>query len=173
MRRRVLVPLLAVIAASGLVLGTSVAVAGASVSAAKPAPCAGKTKEKAVKQIKATWDIFLNGAAGRTLDERKVVVQGADDPALLELFNSIFAANADLAAMTTTRVDKVTCTSKKQADVEFFLINTTTGDPLLPDAQAGAAVIEDGMWKVSTEAVCSLIALAQPASIESGPCALT
>jgi len=172
MRRRVLVPLLAVLTASGLALGSVGTLAGASVSAAKPAACAGKTKKKATKQIKQTWDIFLNGGAGRTLDERKVVVQGADDPALLDLFNSIFAANADLAAMTTTRVDKVKCTGKKTADVTFFLINNQTNQPLLPDAQVGGAVIEGGMWKVAKEAVCALIALANPASIESGPCAL-
>jgi hypothetical protein len=168
MRRRLLVPLLAVLTASALLVGVSATAAGA----AKPAPCAGKTKKKAIKQIKKTYDVFLNGTAGLTLDERKVVVQGAEDPVLFQLFNEVFAANAEIAAITSTRVSKVTCTGKKAADTEFFLINTETGTDLLPTAQFGGAVIEDGIWKVTKETVCSLISIANPAVIESGPCAL-
>lgn len=171
MRRRSTV-LLSLLVAITVVTGMSIATASASVGAAKAPACAGKTKKKAIKAIKGTFDVFLNGGAGRTLDERKVVVQGADDPALFQLFNDIFAANAELAAVTSTRVEKVTCTGKKTADVEFFLINTQTKTDLLPTAQFGGALIEDKIWKVTKETVCSLIALANPAVLDSGPCAL-
>lgn len=159
-----------------LVVATAVAgglwsnAAGAG-TAPKAVNCGGKTKKKAVKQIKKTYDIFLNGTAGRTIDERKLVVQGAEDPVLLQLFNDIFAANAEIAAITSTRVEKVTCAGKKAADVTFFLVNTETGDPLLPDAQAGGALIEDKIWKVTKLTVCDLVSLANPAVLESGPCA--
>ena len=158
--------LLSLVVATGLAagLGSTAAFAG---TAPKAVNCAGKTKKKAIKQIKKTWDIFLNGTAGRTLEERKVVVQGADDPALFDLFNSVFAANAEIAAITSTDVQTVTCTGKKTADVTFLLVNTQTGDPLLPDAQAGDAVIDDGIWKVSTLTVCDLVALA---GASGGPC---
>jgi len=171
MRRHTTV-LLSLLVATAVVAGMSIATASASVGAAKVPACAGKTKKKAITAIKKTFDVFLNGTAGRTLDERKVVVQGADDPVLLQLFNDIFAANAELAAITSTRVSKVTCTGKKAADVEFFLINTQTNTDLLPNAQFGGAVIEDKIWKVTKETVCALISIANPAVIESGPCAL-
>lgn len=147
----------------------SIATASASVGAAKPPACAGKTKKKAIAAIKKTWDVFLNGTVGRTLDERSAVVEGADDPTLFQLFNDTFAANAELAATTTVQVNSVKCTGKKEADVAYDLV--IAGTPSTGLAPPGQAVVIDGAWKVSQGTVCDLVALANPAVLESGPCA--
>lgn len=166
MRRRVLVPLLAVFAASGLAVGVTATAAGA----AKTPVCAGKTKKKAIAEIKKTYDTFLNGASGKTLEERAEIVEGADDPVLFQLFLDTFAANAELAASTSVKVNSVTCTGKKAADVDFDLVIAGVVSPDI--APPGNALIVDKVWKVSKGTVCDLVSLANPAVLESGPCVL-
>jgi len=166
MRRRVLVPLLAVFAASGLVLGLTATAAGA----AKTPVCAGKTKKKAIAEIKQTYETLLNGASDKTLEERSAIVEGAEDPALIQLFTDTFAANADLAATLSVQINSVTCTGKKAADVDFDLVIAGVVSPDI--APPGNAVIVDKVWKVSKSTVCDLVSLANPAVLESGPCAL-
>ena len=125
---------------------------------------------KAIKAITKTWDVFLNGGAGRTLDERAKVVQGSEDPALFKLFTDTFAANAEVAATTSAKVNSVKCTGKKTADVDYDLVR----QPVSPQsglAPPATAVLEGKIWKVSKTTVCDLVALANPAVLESGPCA--
>ena len=173
MRRSRFVSVAAVIAASMVAVALSVSGASASSStsvAAKGAPaCAGKTKAKAIKAITKTWDVFLNGAAGRTLDARAKVVQGSEDPALFKLFTDTFAANAAVAATTSAKVNSVKCTGKKTADVAYDLV--VAGAPQKGLAPPATAVLENKIWKVSKTTVCDLVALANPAVLESGPCA--
>ena len=169
MRRRTTV-LLSLLVATAVVTGLSIATASASVGAAKAPACAGKTKKKAIAAIKKTWDIFLNGTTGRALEERSAVVEGAEDPVLFKIFTDTFAANAEVAATTTAQVNKVKCKGKKAADVAYDLVLAGTVSTGL--APPGEAVIVDGQWKVSTGTVCDLVSLANPAVLESGPCAV-
>lgn len=173
MRRPRIVSVLAVMTVGLMTVALSISIAGASPSASVASkaapPCAGKTKAKAIKAITKTWDVFLNGGAGRTLDERAKVVQGSEDPALFKVFTDTFAANAQVAATTSAKVNSVKCTGKKTADVAYDLV--LSGVPSVGLAPPATAVLEGNIWKVSKTTVCDLVSLANPAVLESGPCA--
>ncbi len=62
MRRRMIVGLMGVLAASSLVIGSSMTVAGAQTDPPKAAKCGGDTKKKAIKQVKLAYTHFLDGA---------------------------------------------------------------------------------------------------------------
>jgi hypothetical protein len=173
MRRPRIGSIAAVITAGVMTVALSITAAGASPSASVAAkaapPCAGKTKKAAIKAITLTWDVFLNGGAGRTLDARAKVVQGSEDPALFKVFTDTFAANADVAATTSAKVNSVKCTGKKTADVAYDLV--LAGVPSPGIAPPATAVLEGKIWKVSKTTVCDLVSLVNPAVLESGPCA--
>lgn len=170
MRRRVWVPLAAVLTAGALAIGTSVVTAGASVASAKAPVCAGKTKKKAIKDIKKAFDYFLNGTVGRTSEDKIPFIEDLDtDTELLAQFTASAEANAAQAATTSVKVNKVTCAGKKEADVEADLVLNGTPTPgiLLPST----AVLVGKVWKVSKASYCDLAALGDPTILESGPCA--
>jgi hypothetical protein len=169
MRRGALVRTGAIAAMSALVIVTAAAGAGASVPAKATPFCAGKTKAAAAKAIKKTWDIFLNGTVGREIAAREAYVEGADDPELKKLFEDTFVANAAVAATTSTKVNSVKCTGKKTADVAYDLVLAGTVTPGI--APPGTAHLAGKTWKVTTQTVCDLVSLANPAALESGPCA--
>jgi hypothetical protein len=171
MRRRAVVLLTAVLSVGALALGTSVATAGASVPAQKKAaPCAGKTKKKAQKQITTAWDYFLNGPKGYTNDQKVAFIQGMDDAELRETFERLSGVNADQATTTSFKINTITCDGKKSATVEYDLVINGAVTPGI--AAPGDAVIDDGTWKVSQQTYCDLSSLGDPTLLESGPCAL-
>lgn len=171
MRRRVLVPLIAVTASSALVLGLSVAIAGASAPGkAKLHFCAGSTKSAAIKDIKKAYDYFLNGPKNYSADQKKAYIEGVDkDPELAAIFDRLSAQNASSAATTTAKINSIKCTGKKAADVNFDLVINGTASPGL--APPGGAVLVGKVWKVSKQAYCDLSTLGDPSLAESGPCA--
>jgi hypothetical protein len=174
MRRRAIVGVMAVLAASALVVGMSVSIAGASVGSAKPPPlCAGKTKAAAVKAIKKSYDYFLNGSLGYTAAQKAPYIQYLSgknlDQALLDQFTTSSEANAAAASTTAVDVDKVICAKKgKKATVNFTLV--ISGGRLEGLAPPGAAVLDGKNWKVTALTLCNLQALGDPSVLENPPC---
>jgi hypothetical protein len=176
MRRRMIVGVMGVLTASALVIGMSATAGGASVGGQAPpkaANCAGKTKSKAIKQIKLAYDHFLNGAdfPDAVTDKMPFLqfMDGAEQSAAFRAqFEAGSSANAAQAATTAVQVNKVKCTGKKTADVDFDLV--IGGEPLADLAPPGDAVVEDGVWKVSGQTLCNTQALGSPELLEAGPC---
>lgn len=175
MRRRMIVGLMGVLAASALVIGMSATAGVASVSAGgKPPVCKGKTKKTAIKEIKEAWFHFLDGAANpdaKTDKEPFIQFMSGDEvsPAFQAQFEASAAQNAAQAATTSVQVNSVKCTGKKSADVDFDLV--IGGEPLADLAPPGDAVLDsDGVWKVSGQTLCNTQALGSPTILESGPC---
>jgi hypothetical protein len=171
MRQRSIVRFAVAVAVIGLLLvgATAAAAAPAPAGGSKARPCAGKSKKAAAKSIEASYDMVLDGTvADRTLDERFEFIEGSEDAAFHALLGDIAAKNAGMLATTTVQVNKVTCTGKKRADVAFDLVLNGTPSPGL--APPGSAVLEGGTWKMTSQTVCDLFALADPTLLESGPC---
>ncbi len=170
MRTRPLALAAAVLAAGALALAFTNGAAAASVGAKAKAPvCAGKTKKKAVKAIKKAYDKVLNGSLTLTLDEKFKFVEGSEDPAFIAVLNNTATKNAAMLKTTSEKVNKVTCTAKKTADVQWDLV--LSGQPAPGLAPPGSAVLDGRVWKVSQSTVCDLFALADPTLVQSGPCA--
>lgn len=178
MRRRMIVGVMGVLATSSLVIGTSVSAGGASVSSQgeppKAANCAGKTKKKAIKQITLAYTHFLDGAKypDAVTDKEPFIefMTGSEvSPAFKAQFEASSAANASQAATTSVQINKVKCTGKKTADVDFDLV--INGEPLADLAPPGDAKVVDGGWKVTGKTLCDTQALGSPDILESGPCA--
>ena len=173
MRRRAIVGLMAVLAASALVVGTSGAVGGASVRSAAPPLCAGKTKKAAIKAITKAYTYFLDGVKAPTADVKEPYIQYLSgknvDEELLAQFRASAEANAAAAATTSVDVDKVKCAGKKKADVDFTLvIGGSRTEGLAPP---GNAVLEGKKWKVGALTLCNTTALGDPSVLETEPCA--
>lgn len=172
MRRRMIVGLMGVLAASALVIGSSASLAGAQDTPPKAANCAGKTKKKAIKQIKDAYNHFLDYETASTAAEKEPYIQFMSgdqvSPAFQAQFRASSEANAAAAATTSVKVNKVTCTGKKSADVDFDLVLNGEVTPDL--APPGDAVIDAGVWKVTGQALCNMQALGSPDILESGPC---
>jgi hypothetical protein len=168
-----IVGLMGVLAASALVIGSTAGIGGAQDTPAKAANCAGKTKKKAVKQIKDAYKHFLDYETAATAAEKEPFIQfmSGDEvsPAFQAQFRASSEANASAAATTSVQVNKVKCTGKKSADVDFDLV--LNGDVAADLAPPGDAVISDGAWKVSGKTLCDAQALGSPDILESGPCA--
>ena len=175
MRRRAIVGVMGVLAASALVVGMSVSVGGASVSSAKAPPlCAGKTKAAAIKAIKKSYGYFLNGSLGYTAAQKAAYVQYLSgkhlNQSLLDQFTASSEANAAQAATTAVDVDKVKCVGKKgkNATVNFTLV--LSGSRLEGLAPPGAALLDGKTWKVTALTLCNLQALGDPSILEKAPC---
>jgi hypothetical protein len=170
MRIRAVTLVAALVSVGMLVVGG--ASAGAA-SSSKPAACTGSTKAQAIKQIKAAYDMFLNGTTTppRTNEQKKAAVQGMSDAALGALFDKTQAANAASAATTTVKVTAVKCTSKSGAEVTGTLVvNKAPLQGIFPNP--GLAVIDGGTWKVAKKTFCDFEALADSSITQSGPCAV-
>ena len=166
MRRAALLVVTACIATVSLVpLAGPVSAAGPT---AKAPPCAGKTANSAIKAIKKTWGVLLNGTGAATLDQKAAAIQGTIDPAFRQVFDGIAAANAALLKTTTVRVDTVKCTAKTTATVAYTLV--LAGKPTPGLAPPGNAVLDAGAWKATKSTICDLFALSNPALTQSGPC---
>jgi hypothetical protein len=167
-----IVGLMGVLAASALVIGSTAGISGAQDTPAKAANCAGKTKKKAIKQIKDAYNHFLDYETAGTAAEKEPFIEFMSgkqvSPAFQAQFRASSEANAAAAATTSVKVQKVKCTGKKSADVEFDLVLNGEVTPDL--APPGDAVISDGGWKVSGVTLCNTQALGSPDVLEAGPC---
>lgn len=170
MRTRRFARATAICAAGALALAVAAGPATASVGSAKAPACAGKTKKKAVKAIKQTWNTLFDGTGPATLDEKAAAIEGTEDPAFKQTFNDIAAKNQALLTTIKPNVTAVQCTGKKAASVTFDLVSATDATPILP-AQAGDAVLLGKEWKASKATICDLFGLADPNLLASGPCA--
>jgi hypothetical protein len=165
---------MAVVTTSALVVGMSAGIGGASVSEQKKAPaCAGKTKKKAIKDIKLAYTHFLDGSKfpDAVADKEPFIqfMSGKEvSPAFKAQFEASSAANAEAAATTSVKVSKVKCTGKNSADVDFDLV--INGEAIPDLAPPGDSVLVDGVWKVSGQTLCNTQALGSPDVLEAGPC---
>jgi hypothetical protein len=173
MRRRALSLLLAVVTAGSLAVFATATSGGASVKGAKAALCAGSTKKAAIKQIKTAYDYFLNGPKGYTSEQKAAYIQYLSgkkfDQAFLDKFKAQAEASAGDAGTTGVQVDKVKCTGKKSAAVDYTLVIGGTPTPGI--APPGAAILEGKTWKVTGLTVCNLQQLGDPTTLETEPCA--
>ena len=173
MRRRAVALLFAALTTGALVAG-SVVEAGASVSSAKKAFCKGKTKKKAIKAINKAYLHFLDYETASTADDKIPYLQYLSEPNLSEDFLARFRASSEAneaaASTTSVRINEVTCSGKKTADVSFDLV--LGGEPAPGIAPPGTAVLEGKTWKVTGETLCNLQALGDPTVQEPPhPCA--
>jgi hypothetical protein len=175
MRRRVLVLLVAALAAGALTLEATAVTAGASVNAKSHHGVVDKKKKKSkcdVVAIKTAYDYFLDGAKGYTAAQKEAYIQFMDSNAAFKAqFEASNAANAGSAATTNVQVNKVTCAKNgKTAQVAYDLVlNGQVAKGLV--TAPGGAVKEKGKWKVTAETICNLQALGDPNVLASGPCA--
>ena len=152
-----------------LSLSTGITAASASVASAKAPLCKGKTKKKAVKDIKATWSQVLDYTPEKTLDDRFAAIENADDPTFRATLDGIAQKNANFLPTITVKVNEVNCKGKKEAEVLYDLV--ISGQPSPGIAGPGTAVLIGKQWFFSDNTVCDLFALADPTLVESGPCA--
>ena len=176
MRRRVLVLLVAALAAGALTLEATAVTAGASVSAKSHHGVVDKKKKKKTKcdvaAIKTAYDYFLDGAKGYTPQQQEAYIQFMDsNPAFKAQFEASATANAASAKTTNVQVNTVTCAKNgKTAQVAYDLVlNGQVAKGLV--TAPGGAVKENGTWKVTAETICNLQALGDPNVLASGPCA--
>jgi len=155
--------------ATMLALSIGATATGAAVATAKAPVCKGKTKKKAIKDIKAVWSQVLDYDAAKTLDQRFAVIENADDPEFAATLNDIATKNANFLPTITVKVNKVTCKGKKDAEVLYDLV--ISGQPSPGIAGPGEAVLVGKQWFFSAKTVCDLFSLADPSLVESGPCA--
>ncbi len=165
---------IAVIVALG-VAPFAVGVTGASAAPTKKAAvlvCAGKTKPKAIKAIGTAYNSILNGSLGLTAEQKTEFLQYAGgkkiNQAFRDKFFSEFAKNAAAAATVTIAINRVKCTGKKTADVDFDLVIGGTDSGLAPGN--ASAVLDGKVWKFSAITMCDMWALADTSTLENEPC---
>ena len=175
MRRRVLVLLIAALAAGALTLEATAVTAGASVSAKSHHGVVEKKKKKSKcdqAAIKLAYDYFLDGAKGYTPDQKLAYIQfGTTNQAFADQFTASASANAAASATTNVQVNSITCAKNgKSAQVAYDLVlNGQVAKGLV--TAPGGAIKEKGTWKVTAETICNLQALGDPNVLASGPCA--
>ncbi|MCX5608765.1 MULTISPECIES: hypothetical protein [unclassified Streptomyces] len=130
--------------------------AGATLMHAVPAALATPTGDgpadpaAARAQVEKNWTTFFDSKV--SVEEKVKVLENGE---LLELLLDGFAGNSD-AALSSAKVTDVVFDSATEAQVTYDLL--VRGVPVLPGSK-GTAVLEDGVWKVSTETLCSLVGL--------------
>jgi hypothetical protein len=121
----------------------------------------------ATAQIKTNWEAFFNPKTPNA--QRAGLLQNGD------AFTAVLAQQAanPLASAAQVVVSTVTVTSPTQASVVYSI--NVNGTPALPNQQ-GVAVLDNGVWKVSTASFCALLTLeaagnpaAVPAACSAAP----
>ncbi|WP_286257989.1 hypothetical protein [Streptomyces graminofaciens] len=113
----------------------------------------------AEKEIKENWKTFFDPATS-TEEKLAVLENGAAMGPVLKAFGG-----DERGGQVEAEVQKVEFTSAKDATVTYTLL--LEGATALPDAQ-GAAVEQDGTWKVSVKTLCGLVHLSGNASTAPG-----
>ncbi|MFD4240766.1 hypothetical protein ACFWP3_04060 [Streptomyces sp. NPDC058525] len=128
-----------------------------AVMAAAPAVDGPADPAKAKAEVEKNWAAFFDSKT--SVEEKAKVLENGE---FLEPLLGGFAGNTD-ASVSSAKVTDVAFTSPTQADVTYDLL--VGGFPVLPDSK-GTAILEDGVWKVSTKTLCALIELSgNPAPI--------
>jgi hypothetical protein len=131
--------------------------AGGSPSlSASPAPTATapSDQEQAEQDIREAWKVLFDPAS--SLDQRSDVVEDGDENALM--IDNLFRDPS--GSKLRAEVTAVSYTSDVHAEVAYDL--TREGRPL-DTGGPGAAVLQDGGWKVALRTVCALTRHAEDA----------
>ena len=118
------------------------------------------TSSGAVAQITANWEKFFSSAT--PLSEKAALLQNG------QVFNSAISSfsTSPLAANVSAKVTGVTLTSATKATVKYNLIAAGQSIP-----STGAAVLENGTWKVADSSFCGLLSEAASLTNSSVPAA--
>lgn len=149
MRDRLRMGTLVLVAALGLTMAGCTS--SPSTASTTPPPAGSSSPSgDATAQIKANWEAFFNPKTPN--DKRAQLLQNGD------AFAATIQAQAanPLAAAAQIVVSKVTVTSPTQATVVYSI--NVNGTPALPN-QNGVAVLDNGVWKVSSASFCGLLTL--------------
>ncbi|MER5934590.1 hypothetical protein [Streptomyces sp. NPDC002054] len=125
---------------------------GGRTAASSPAATAAGPADpaRARAEIEKNWETFF--AAETPAAKRAEVLENGD--AMAPLLSGLSADS--LPAKPSARVTEVAFTSPTEARVTYDLLVGST--PVLPGIK-GTAILQDGVWKVSTRTVCELVAL--------------
>ncbi|MEU0410029.1 hypothetical protein ABZ307_19735 [Streptomyces griseorubiginosus] len=126
---------------------------GPSVSPT-PTPTAPSDPERAEQDIREAWTVLF--APESSLDERSAVVEDGDENALM--IDNLFRDPS--GGKLRAEVTSVSYSSDVSADVAYEL---RLDDRRLDTGGPGAAVLQDGRWKVGLRTVCALTRHAQDA----------
>jgi hypothetical protein len=135
----------------------------APASSSAPSSTAPSTggSSAAVAQITANWEKFFSSST--PISERvKLLQNGTTFQTAIKDF-----ANFPLASSLGAKVTAVVVNSATSATVSYN-ITTSSGSPLLAN-QTGAAVYQDGIWKVGDASLCGLLKLV-PGSTPPAAC---
>jgi len=128
-----------------------------------PTATAPTDPEQAGQDIREAWRILFDPKS--TLDERSDVVEDGDENALM--IDNLFRDPS--GGKLRAEVTSVSYTSDVRADIAYDL---TLGERRLDTGGPGAAVLQDGTWKVALGTVCALTRHAEDAP-EAPSCAVT
>jgi hypothetical protein len=115
----------------------------------------------AIAQITANWEKFFSSSTPVS-EKAKLLQNGSTFEAAIKDF-----ANFPLASNIGAKVTAVVVNSATSATVSYN-ITTSSGSSLLPN-QTGAAVYQDGIWKVGDASLCGLLKLV-PGSTPPAAC---
>lgn len=123
-------------------------------AAPTPTPTAPPDPERAEQDIREAWTVLFD--PGSSLDERSAVVEDGDENALM--IDNLF--RDPRGGKLRAEVTSVSYTSDVSAEVAYDL---GLDDRRLDTGGPGAAVLQDGRWKVGLRTVCALTRHAQDA----------
>jgi hypothetical protein len=138
--------------------GTSVPASTTSVAASTTtaAPTTTIDVAAATAAITANWERFFD--AGTPILEREALLENGSS-----FEQALVMRSADpLQAQASAKVSSVTITDATHADVVYDVL--LSGNPALQGSQ-GVAVLQDGVWKVSSDSFCSLVTLGASAPV--------
>lgn len=141
--------------------GSASASAPASASASASAPAASSSSagsSSAVAAITATWEKFFNSSTS-TAERVALLQNGSTFSQAIKEFASL-----PLASGIGAKVTNVTVNSATSATVTYNI--TSSGTSLL-SGQKGAAVYQDGTWKVGDASLCALFKLIPGGTVPS------
>lgn len=126
-----------------------------SVSASPtPTPTAPADPERAEQDVRKAWGVLFD--PGSSPAQRTAVVEDGDENALM--IDNLFRDPS--GGKLRAEVTSVSFTSDVHAEVAYDL---RLGDRRLDTGGPGAAVLQDGRWKVGLRTVCALTRHAQDA----------
>ena len=148
-RRIILAPALVLaLALAVAACGSSSSSSSSSASSAPASSALASGNSAATAQITANWEKFFN--ASTPTSERVALLQNG------AAFAVAISGLSHLVSGLGATVTSVTVTSPTSATVKYNL--TASGSTLL-SGQTGAAVYENGTWKVGDASLCGLLKL--------------
>jgi hypothetical protein len=135
---------------SGSPTASSTAATGGSGAPSSPAASSSPASSAAVAQITTNWEKFFNSST--PLAQRVTLLQnGSTFAGAIRDF-----ASMPLASRIGAKVTAVAVSSATAATVTYAI---TSGGTSLLSGQKGAAVYQDGTWKVGDASLCGLFKL--------------